>query len=263
MEMGSPESSKSTTTNCETAPVQDSPVFSFISNLSPIQPLRAPPVTQGIPKLNSPPLAFTSPRLNRHRQSTFLKRVQFPRASAANLSGQGYEKQNIQLSTMLDVCNEKCSDSNSRPEIDLAESNTSFPELFLTNTANVDSDKFSYNSTFVTPECENNSRTSKQRETDEVQVLEGVTVTDHVGNETKQEDGVFVDHYPEIERELPVGHALTNRGEEDSVTESVEAEQVACSDQSYNLILGSMEIGKENETLKELFPKKVQNDHEV
>ncbi|KAL3654596.1 hypothetical protein CASFOL_001581 [Castilleja foliolosa] len=164
------------------------------------------------------------------------KRVQFPRASAANLSGQGYKKQNIHLSTMLDVCNEKCSDSNSRPEIDLTKSNTSLPEQFLTNTANVDSNKISNNSTSVTPECENNSRTR---------------------------DGVFVDHCPEIECELPVGHALTNRGEEDSVTESVEAEQVACSDQSYNLHLGSIEIGKENETFKEPFPMKVQNDHEL
>ncbi|KAL0312092.1 UNVERIFIED_CONTAM: protein tesmin/TSO1-like CXC 3 [Sesamum radiatum] len=72
--MDSPKSCKPTTTTAaETAPAQDSPVFSYISNLSPIQPVKAPPVTQGFPGLNSPPLVFTSPRLNPHSHPTFLK----------------------------------------------------------------------------------------------------------------------------------------------------------------------------------------------
>lgn len=45
---------------------QDSPVFSYISNLSPIQPVKAAPVVQGFPGLNSPPLLFTSPRVSAH-----------------------------------------------------------------------------------------------------------------------------------------------------------------------------------------------------
>ncbi|KAL3645875.1 hypothetical protein CASFOL_011055 [Castilleja foliolosa] len=265
MKMDSPESSKPTTTNCETAPVQDSPVFSFISNLSPIQSVRAPPVTQGFPELNSPPLVFTSPRLNRQRQSTFLKRAQFPRVSAANLSAQGYEKLNIQLSTRLDVCNEKCSDSNS-PEVDLNESPTGCPEQFLTDIMNVNSNKFSNNSTLEKHECQNNSRTSEQIEADEIHVLEGVALIEQVENETKQGNGVFVDHCPDIERGLSVVHGSTNCAEEDSVTEvgdSVGAEQADLSDQSYHLLFESIETGKENETLTEPFPKEVQNDREA
>nr|ABD83288.1 Fgenesh protein 45 [Beta vulgaris] len=42
---------------------QDSPVFNYISNLSPIQPVKAGPVSQGFPELASPPLVFTSPRI--------------------------------------------------------------------------------------------------------------------------------------------------------------------------------------------------------
>lgn len=43
---------------------QDSPVFNYLSNLSPIQPVKAGPVAQGFPGLASPPLVFTSPRIN-------------------------------------------------------------------------------------------------------------------------------------------------------------------------------------------------------
>ncbi|XP_021737993.1 protein tesmin/TSO1-like CXC 3 [Chenopodium quinoa] len=43
---------------------QDSPVFNYLSNLSPIQPVKGGPVAQGFPGLASPPLVFTSPRFN-------------------------------------------------------------------------------------------------------------------------------------------------------------------------------------------------------
>lgn len=54
--------------------IQDSPVFSYINNLSPIQPVKASHLAQGFPGLNSPPLVFTSPRINSHRDTSFLKR---------------------------------------------------------------------------------------------------------------------------------------------------------------------------------------------
>ncbi|XP_057520643.1 protein tesmin/TSO1-like CXC 2 isoform X2 [Amaranthus tricolor] len=50
----------------------DSPVFNYISNLSPIQPVKAGPVVQGFPGLASPPLVFTSPRIN--SQTSFINR---------------------------------------------------------------------------------------------------------------------------------------------------------------------------------------------
>lgn len=49
---------------------QDSPTFGYISNLSPIQPVKA--AAQGFPGLSSPPLLFTSPRVN--LQTSFLSR---------------------------------------------------------------------------------------------------------------------------------------------------------------------------------------------
>ncbi|KAL9233885.1 hypothetical protein vseg_008821 [Gypsophila vaccaria] len=44
--------------------VQDSPVFNYLSNLSPIQPVKAEPGAQGFPGLASPPLLFKSPQIN-------------------------------------------------------------------------------------------------------------------------------------------------------------------------------------------------------
>ncbi|KAK9682630.1 hypothetical protein RND81_10G086800 [Saponaria officinalis] len=44
--------------------VQDSPIFNYISNLSPIQPVKAEPGAQGFPGLASPPLLFKSPQIN-------------------------------------------------------------------------------------------------------------------------------------------------------------------------------------------------------
>ncbi|KAL6547603.1 hypothetical protein OROHE_009308 [Orobanche hederae] len=340
--MDSPESSKPTTTtatatiDCETAPAQDSPVFNFLSNLSPIQPVKAPSVAQGFPELNSPPLVFTSPRLNPQRRSTFLKRsyicwinnklpffwlpsfhckrileelfddvnlsrAHFPRAPGAKFAGQdengkngvatvkGCEKLNIQLSTRL----EKGTDSNS-PENDLAGSPAGCPEQFLTDIVDVDSadTKLSNNSTcaksefidqlpdvrtdskqnLVALECETNSRTSEQIETEEV--LEGITSIDvsTVEKDTKQIDSVPFDHCPVIEHELHVGHALANRTEEDSMTENVEAKQAAQSDQSHRLLSGSSDVGKYNEmfvaqanesALAEPVLRKVQIDNEA
>ncbi|KAL6544266.1 hypothetical protein OROGR_010763 [Orobanche gracilis] len=311
--MDSPESSKPTTTatttattNCETAPAhaemanEDSPVFNFLSNLSPIHPVKAPSVAQGFPELKSPPPVFTSPRLNPQRRSNFLKRAHFPRAPGAKFAGQdedgknvvatvkGCEKLNIQLSTSL----EKGTDSNS-PENDLVGSPAGCLEQFLTDIVDVDSadTKISNNSTcaklefidqlpdvrtdskenLVALECETNSRTtSEQIETEEV--LEGITSIDvsTVEKDSKQIDSF--DQCPVIEHELRVGHALANRAEEDSMTENMEANQTAQSDQSHRLPSGSSDDGKFNEmfvaeanesALAEPVLRKVQIDSEA
>ncbi|KAH6774266.1 hypothetical protein C2S51_012670 [Perilla frutescens var. frutescens] len=161
--MDSPESSipnRATTNASETAPAQDSPIFSYISNLSPIQPVKAPSVTQGFPGLNSPPFVFTSPRLNVHSQPTFHKRAQFPRTSFAKLHEQfedsknivttvkGPEKLDIQLSTRGVASGEKVADSKS-PVGELIQSPSGSHEQFLEDIVNADSPdpKFSFDST--------------------------------------------------------------------------------------------------------------------
>ncbi|GMY29335.1 CRC domain-containing protein TSO1-like isoform X2 [Fagus crenata] len=63
--MASPETvniTNSTNSSSESPPVQGSPLFRYINNLSPIKPVKAAHVAQGFPGLNSPPLVFTSPR---------------------------------------------------------------------------------------------------------------------------------------------------------------------------------------------------------
>lgn len=79
--MGSPEKPiKSTisiiasTTSPQSAAFQDSPIFNYINNLSPIKPVKGTSVTQVFPGLNSPPLVFTSPQVHTHQQSIDSKR---------------------------------------------------------------------------------------------------------------------------------------------------------------------------------------------
>ncbi|MCD7468953.1 hypothetical protein HAX54_007513 [Datura stramonium] len=91
--MDSPEPSSNTTAtinptlSSDPVPAQDSPVFNYISSLSPIQAVKGAPVVQGFPGLNSPPLLFTSPRINAHSRSRLLKRSQFPQLSSEAFSG--------------------------------------------------------------------------------------------------------------------------------------------------------------------------------
>ncbi|CAA0821351.1 Protein tesmin/TSO1-like CXC 2 [Striga hermonthica] len=280
--MDSPESSKLTSTNCETAPAQDSPVFNFLSNLSPIQTVRAAPVTQGFPELNSPPLVFTSPQLNLHRRSAFLKRAHFPRASSSLLAGhaedgKAYGKLNIQLSTRL----EKATDSNC-PENDSTESSAGSPEQFLADIVEGESEdpKFSNNSTSEKTECtdkppdagtgakehivdhvcETNSRTSEQivlspdviRRHNEEVLEENVLIdVNAMEKDTNRVHGVSGDHSQDMEHELIAVHALTNQTEEDIMDENVEAELADQSDQSCHFLSGSVEIGEEDEILAE------------
>ncbi|XP_050363583.1 protein tesmin/TSO1-like CXC 2 isoform X2 [Argentina anserina] len=74
--MNSPDSPKPKPTpspSSHSPPVQESPVFSFINNLSPIKTVKATHIAPGFPGLNSPPLVFTSPRLNPYSETSFLK----------------------------------------------------------------------------------------------------------------------------------------------------------------------------------------------
>ncbi|CAA2956477.1 Hypothetical predicted protein [Olea europaea subsp. europaea] len=149
----------------ETVPVQDSPVFSYISNLSPIQPVKEPACSQGFTALSSPPIVFTSPRLDPHSQSSILKSSQFPLLPSAKLSGQdggcrisiaaaeSSQKLDTQLGGGLNTCLEKGLDS-SRPLDDQTESPIGCADQFLADVcmdsfnSNVSADsslKYSYN----------------------------------------------------------------------------------------------------------------------
>lgn len=57
---------------------QESPFSSYASNLSPIKSVKAAHVAQGFPGLASPPLVFTSPRINAQRETSLPKRFWFP-----------------------------------------------------------------------------------------------------------------------------------------------------------------------------------------
>uniref|UniRef100_M1C4F7 Cysteine-rich polycomb n=1 Tax=Solanum tuberosum TaxID=4113 RepID=M1C4F7_SOLTU len=98
--MDSPEpSSKITATinntlSSDPVPAQDSPVFNYISNLSPIQPVKGAPIVQDFSGLNSPPLLLTSPRINTHSRSSLLKRSQFPKLSTEVFSGKNEDYNN-------------------------------------------------------------------------------------------------------------------------------------------------------------------------
>ncbi|OVA00486.1 CRC domain [Macleaya cordata] len=72
--MDSPERSQIVTSKPSSPPVQDSPFFNCIINLSPIKPGNARHAAQGFSELNFPSPVFTSPRMNSQRETGFLKR---------------------------------------------------------------------------------------------------------------------------------------------------------------------------------------------
>ncbi|PIN12528.1 hypothetical protein CDL12_14865 [Handroanthus impetiginosus] len=260
--MDSPKSCKPTTTNTfapETVPAQESPVFSYISNLSPIQPVKPPPVTQGFPGLNSPPLVFTSPRLNPHSQPNFHKRAQLQGLSAAKLSGQdegcknnipavnASENLDVQLHTSQITCNKK--ESYGRNSVDdQTESPTGCSDQFLTDIVDMDS---------VDPNVPSDSTVKKSeiidlppdavtvtREIEDVHKEDASTEFSSVETDLKKGDTVSVNHSPKLESELPVDHALTNQSQ-DSIIETVEAEWAGSRDLSS--CSGSTQTEKENE----------------
>ncbi|KAF7830270.1 protein tesmin/TSO1-like CXC 2 [Senna tora] len=93
--MDSPDAVKKTSISIVTAdaaassespPVQESPFFSYVNNLSPIKSVKASRVVQDFLGLNSPPSVFTSPRINPHRGSQFLERPQCLQSASVEIS---------------------------------------------------------------------------------------------------------------------------------------------------------------------------------
>ncbi|KAF2303868.1 hypothetical protein GH714_023989 [Hevea brasiliensis] len=90
--MDSPQPANTTTTAAVTAaslsdspPVQESPFSNYISNLSPIKPVKTAHVPQGFLGVSSPPLVFTSPRTIPHRETSFFQRSQFTQIASAEI----------------------------------------------------------------------------------------------------------------------------------------------------------------------------------
>lgn len=73
---------------------EDSPVFNYINNLSPIQPVKSIHVTQTFNSLSfaSLPSVFTSPHVNFHKESRFLRRHQFSDPSKPEFSSDNGNK---------------------------------------------------------------------------------------------------------------------------------------------------------------------------
>ncbi|KAJ7966154.1 Protein tesmin/TSO1-like [Quillaja saponaria] len=66
------------TSSSESPPVQESPFFSYVNNLSPpINAFKAAYLAQGLPGLSSPHLVFRLPRINSLRETNFLKRARY------------------------------------------------------------------------------------------------------------------------------------------------------------------------------------------
>ncbi|KAJ6856442.1 hypothetical protein NC651_038155 [Populus alba x Populus x berolinensis] len=79
-------SAATTVSLSDSPPVQESPFSNYVSRLSPIKPVKASRVAQGLLGINSPPLVFTSPRTLSDRQTNFLRRFQCPQISGAEIS---------------------------------------------------------------------------------------------------------------------------------------------------------------------------------
>uniref|UniRef100_A0A2K1WV34 CRC domain-containing protein n=1 Tax=Populus trichocarpa TaxID=3694 RepID=A0A2K1WV34_POPTR len=85
--MDSPKTTTTTTaTTTISATTTESPFSNYVSRLSPIKPVKASHVAQGLLGINSPPLVFTSPRTLSDRQTNFLRRFPCPQISGAEIS---------------------------------------------------------------------------------------------------------------------------------------------------------------------------------
>ncbi|KAL6985291.1 hypothetical protein U1Q18_018667 [Sarracenia purpurea var. burkii] len=71
------------TSPSESVAAQDSSIFGYISNLSPVKPGNAAPEIPGFPGLSSPPIVFKSPHINPLEGKTYLERSQGPQSSCA------------------------------------------------------------------------------------------------------------------------------------------------------------------------------------
>ncbi|CAI9776812.1 unnamed protein product [Fraxinus pennsylvanica] len=78
--MDTPEKTKNSQITTSINNFEDSPVFNFLNNLSPIKPVKSIHITQTINPLSfaSLPSVFTSPHLSSLKESRFLRRHQLP-----------------------------------------------------------------------------------------------------------------------------------------------------------------------------------------
>ncbi|KAL8485208.1 hypothetical protein ACS0TY_027489 [Phlomoides rotata] len=78
--MDTPERCKNNQIAASLSKFEDSPVFNFLNNLSPIQPIRSTYISQTINPLNfaSLPSVFTSPHVSSLKESRFLQRLTDP-----------------------------------------------------------------------------------------------------------------------------------------------------------------------------------------
>ncbi|KAL1557385.1 protein tesmin/TSO1-like CXC 3 isoform X2 [Salvia divinorum] len=276
--MDSPESSPpaSTSNASETAPVEDSPVFSYISNLSPLQPVKSSSVTQGFPGLNSPPLVFASPQLIPHKRAQFSRtsfdklQVRLEDSKNSVTTDKGHGEQNIQLNTSIAASTEKSSDSNSSVD-ELIQSPSGSCEQVLEDIVNVDSSdpNFSFDSTIKkserndqlanAPTCSTETVENFRHElnsgiTGELAVTHPFTCKETEDAQTElilinasasekamgQGDEVSV-NCSTVGTELPANNAVVYRSEDNFMTELQNAKtgQAAPLDQSSHLLTGS------------------------
>ncbi|CAI9762179.1 unnamed protein product [Fraxinus pennsylvanica] len=89
--MDTPERSKSNQVTTSTNKFEDSPVFNFLNNLSPIEPVKSIHITQTVNTLSfaSIPSIFTSPHVSSLKGSRFLKRHQLADPSKPEFATDG------------------------------------------------------------------------------------------------------------------------------------------------------------------------------
>ncbi|KAA8521533.1 hypothetical protein F0562_012206 [Nyssa sinensis] len=162
-----------TTSSSDSVAIQDSPIFSYISNLSPIKPVKAAPVAPGFLGLNSPPIVFTSPHVNPIRERNYLKRLQYPESSSAELSLQDDRDQkiasgpdisgkfNTQSNSGLTPCTEKEVD-NKGPMEDKAGSPSGCVDEYLTDAVEVESANLTLKQSDDGPQSLNSFTNSKE-----------------------------------------------------------------------------------------------------
>ncbi|KAK4750112.1 hypothetical protein SAY87_027561 [Trapa incisa] len=92
MEMDTPERTHVVSSSTAISKVEESPVFNFLNNLSPIKPAKPVHLTQTFSSLTfaSPPAIFTSPHISSDRESRFLGRCQ-----TVNISEQKSPSKNV------------------------------------------------------------------------------------------------------------------------------------------------------------------------
>ncbi|KAL1561773.1 protein tesmin/TSO1-like CXC 2 [Salvia divinorum] len=114
--MGTPERSKNSQIATSIAKFEDSPVFSFLNNLSPIKPVKPVHISQTINPLSfaSLPSVFSSPHLASLRESRFLRRHSLSDPSKPEFSSDDANKvdPNMGVTMNLDEHKESNTDAN-------------------------------------------------------------------------------------------------------------------------------------------------------